>query len=56
MNILTTQGGHVSVTAKITIAITSGICGSMLCLCIVYNWLLSKIIALHDKEAKNYEG
>lgn len=53
MNILITQKGYTSVTAKITISVISGICRSMLCWCIMYNYLLSELIWIHEREVTN---
>ncbi|KAK3386849.1 hypothetical protein B0H63DRAFT_393119 [Podospora didyma] len=55
LSILTTQGGYISVTAKVTITVILVVCGSMLCLFIVYNQLLRNLIALHKQDVRKYE-
>ncbi|KAI1382559.1 uncharacterized protein F4822DRAFT_439307 [Hypoxylon trugodes] len=50
LNIISIQGGHLSITANIAIITVTLLCGAMLCLTVIYYWLLSKIIATHNKE------
>jgi hypothetical protein len=49
INVLATQGGHLSVIAKVNIVATTVFCGSMLALIVVYNLLLNKIITKRDR-------
>jgi hypothetical protein len=50
INVLAAQDGHLSVTAKVTIVMTTVFCGSMFTLIVVYNLLLNKIITEHDRQ------
>jgi hypothetical protein len=51
INIYTAQGGHWSVTAKITITVVGLHLMTTSMLTLVYdNWFLEKIKTLHDKE------
>jgi hypothetical protein len=50
VNVFSAQKGYLSVTAKVTIAVTTVCGGSMLALNVVYGQLLNAIITDHDRE------
>jgi hypothetical protein len=50
VNVFSAQKGYLSVTAKVTIAVTTVCCGSMLALNVVYGQLLNAIITDYDRE------
>ena len=56
VSILSSHGGHVSITAKITVGIVSGLFSIMVSFCLLYNKLLNRVILVHEQEMRNHES
>lgn len=54
LNVLAMQGGNLSVTAKVTVAVTSVCGGVMLVMSVVYNYLLDKLITDEDRKVAQH--
>ncbi|KAF3031688.1 hypothetical protein E8E12_000490 [Didymella heteroderae] len=50
VNVLAAQGGNMSLTARVTVAVTTACGGIMLVLIVVYNQLLNRLITAQDRE------
>lgn len=54
VNVLSTQGGHFSITAKITVIVVAIYCESMFLLIVWYNRLLDSIMTPHDRQVAQH--
>jgi hypothetical protein len=54
VNVATAQNGNLSLTAKVTVAVTTVIGGSMLGLSVLYGQLLDNLITDQDREVAQH--
>ena len=54
VNVATAQNGNLSLTAKVTVAVTTAVGGSMLGLSVLYGQLLDNLITDRDREVAQH--
>jgi hypothetical protein len=54
VNVTTAQNGNLSLTAKVTVAVTAAVGGSMLGLSVLYGQLLDNLITDRDREVAQH--
>ncbi|KAF2430745.1 hypothetical protein EJ08DRAFT_588585, partial [Tothia fuscella] len=50
ISVFTTQGGHFSITSKVTVIVVAVCGGTMLGFVLWYKWLLNQIMTPHDRK------
>lgn len=54
VNVAAAQNGNLSLTAKVTVAVTTAVSGSMLGLSVLYGQLLDNLITERDREVAQH--